>query len=108
MNNPIEMEEYKTTTQTTRIASGDTLSTHENGKQDSNQELAPLDIADDATGELENNALSKEPEYITGAKLFMLLGSLTLVLFLMMMDISIVSTVSDLISGLEFVTFTDR
>lgn len=77
---------------TTTPPAGDAA--HEKGQQCLEKQTNQVHGEDGSADALENDTRSKEPEGITGLQLFILLGSLTLVIFLMMMDMSIVSTVN--------------
>jgi len=59
------------------------------GIEDSNKTVNATDI--DST---QPNAIADEHEFITGLKLWAVLASVTLVLFLTMLDMSIIATVS--------------
>ncbi|GAD91480.1 MFS multidrug transporter [Paecilomyces variotii No. 5] len=63
------------------------------------KQVNEAEVGDGSTGAFENDAKGKESEGVTGLKLFILLRSVTLVLFLMMMDISIVSTATPRITS---------
>ena len=47
------------------------------------------------SGKKRGNEAQVRPEYVTGVKLFALLVTVTLVVFLLLLDLSIISTVSD-------------
>jgi hypothetical protein len=63
---------------------------------DTQSDLNGVHVIDNATQSTANatNTVSNELHYVTGIKLWGLLAALTLVLFLMMLDMSIVVTVS--------------
>ncbi|KAJ9190997.1 hypothetical protein DTO164E3_9055 [Paecilomyces variotii] len=82
---------------TTTPPAGDAA--HEKGQQCLEKQTNQVHGEDGSADALENDTRSKEPEGITGLQLFILLGSLTLVIFLMMMDMSIVSTATPRITS---------
>jgi hypothetical protein len=65
-------------------------------ESDTQSDLNGVHVIDNPTQSTTNaaNNVSHEPDYVTGIKLWSLLAALTLVLFLMMLDMSIVVTVS--------------
>jgi hypothetical protein len=71
-------------------------SSHELEKDTVDPDKEHTSLPPEDTEKQTNNDPQQEPEYITGIKLWLMTAGVTLVLFVMLLDISIVSTVSTL------------